>query len=311
MMIAGGLKSWLPFTGRYKMSSRPVDARYGYGVWLRHVQRLAAAGVSGPFASVAELGPGRSATIGACAIASGCRSYTGLDVLHHLRTEYIRTAFHEVGALFDQSAPIPEGGAYARVLPPMTSPKFPVSELKMFGMASSTGLDYSALESDFLSLENGGEGGRSVRWICPWNSESLNEGSVDLVISQAVLQEIPVNSSPDSLLGVLAATEKLLRSGGIASHQVDLGFYGEGPWNIHWTWSELEWKLVRGRRDNFVNREPLSTYVAFAKQVGFEIIEITPITARGVPQEKLALRYRGLEEADRTARAAHIILRKP
>jgi hypothetical protein len=309
-MIAGGVKSLFPFFGSYSMAARPVDVRYGYGVWLRHISGLAAAGVRGPFRRVAELGPGNSATIGACALHSGASAYIGLDVLPHLAVENLRTTFDETAALFSSSTPIPAGGEYSTVYPEVPSVAFPELALATFRGEGTVPVDPTLLQSNLAVLENGGRGGEVIQWICPWNAESLPAGSIDLVFSQAVLQEIPVNAPEADLASVFKATARFLRAGGIASHQIDLGFYGDGPWNIHWTWSELEWRLVRGRRENFVNREPVSTYLTLARNAGFEIVSANIVHDPGVSVHKLAPRYRALEDAERTARAAHLILRK-
>jgi hypothetical protein len=292
------------------MADQPVDVAYGYGVWLRHLAGLQKAGISGPFDRVAELGPGNSVAVGICALLSGATSYVGLDVLPHLSFSRATYVLDELLELFSRSASIPSGESYAGVYPPVVDYTFPEAAIEAFRGNRRDSMDESALRSAVLKLETGDSSSQMIRSICPWDQHSLPKGSVDLVLSQAVLQEIPPKSPENPLLAAFCATANFLRTGGIASHQIDLGFYGRGPWNIHWTWSDLEWRLIRGRRDNYVNREPLGTYLALAKQAGFEIVRVEVVNDPGVPISSLSPRFRGLPESERTARAAHLILRK-
>jgi hypothetical protein len=99
-----------------------------------------------------------------------------------------------------------------------------------------------------------------------------------------------------------------LKPGGIISHQVDLGMYGAEPWDRHWTYSDATWALIRGRRPNYINRQPLSAYEGLCLEFGFDIARLEVVEQDiATPTSKLAVGFRTLSQRDRTARAVHIV----
>jgi hypothetical protein len=311
-LLLGGLKSRLPARSSYSMQSAPVDARYGYALWLRHVLALAEHGVVGPFNTVVELGPGNSVATGVCAILSGARVYTGIDVLNHLARDQAARVYDETLSRFRNGAPIPGSDAYPNLCPRPSSLAYPAAALASFASRSEQGpYSVEALQRDIALIGAGGAAGEHLRYVFPWSPDSVAAGTADLIFSQAVLEEIPHTTSGSPLRAAFMTMMDWLRPGGIASHQIDLGMYGHTPWNIHWTWSDLTWALIRGHRDNFVNREPLSTYTALAESVGFEVVHVGITMADGVPDADLSARFRRLGREDKTASGAHLLLRRP
>ena len=76
-------------------------------------------------------------------------------------------------------------------------------------------------------------------------SESILElvGTVEMVFSQAVLEHV------DDLEQIYASIASALAPGGFASHAIDFKSHSFArDWNGHWTFSDREWALVRGRR---------------------------------------------------------------
>jgi len=310
--MLGGLKSLLPARSKYSMRSSVVDARYGYALWLRHVLALSEEDISGPFASVVELGPGNSVATGVCVVLSGADSYTGIDVLDHLARDQAERVFEETVQLFQEKAPIPGNDSYPNLCPRPNSLSFPASALHAFAPHDEARTSHAdTLRDDIARIVKGESAGKHLRYVSSWSPSSVPAGSVDLIFSQAVLEEIPHQSGDSSLRAAFATMKDWLRPGGVASHQIDLGMYGHTPWNIHWTWTDLTWKLVRGRRDNFVNREPLSTYLSLAESVGLEIVAVGITESKGVLDSALRSRFRRLSAMDRTASGAHLLLRRP
>ncbi len=311
-LLLGGLKSFLPRRGSYTLSSGCADARYGYAIWLRQLVTLAKHGVRGPFPVVVELGPGETVATGVSAVLSGTNRYIGLDVLPHLRTAFGPAVLDEVTGLFRSRAPVPNDDGYAAVRPPLDSYEFPHTALGPAGIAaSSDDRRVAALRRDLAALAQGRDGGHMFRYAVPWRVEHVPAASADLVFSQAVLQEIPHGSDRSMLRDTMAAIARWLRPGGVSSHQVDLAIYGTQPWNAHWTWSDVTWALVRGRRENFVNREPLSAYVTVARECGLSLVALETEEVTGAPDTALKPRFRSLPERDRRTRSAFIVLRKP
>ena len=309
-LMLDGVKSYFPRRRSYSMSSHTVDVRYGYSVWLRHLVSLARCGLTGPFPTVAELGPGNSVATGICAVLTGAHRYIGLDVLRHLALSRGESALEELEGMFRRHAPIPDDTVYPELRPQLDNYAFPDSLGQTVSVPTIEEPRIEALKRDLRSLATGGSGGSVLRYIVPWNSKSLPDGSVDLVVSQAVLQEIPHGARDSALRETVAATRQWLRPGGIASHQIDLGLYGMTPWNVHWSWSDLVWKIVRGRRENFVNREPVSSYASVFRECGFSIVAIQAEEREGVDDSVLMPRFRSLPATERRTRTALIVVKK-
>ena len=311
-LLLGGIKSFLPARSTYSMRSSTVDARYGYALWLRHVLAIYEQGVTGPFNSVVELGPGNSVATAVCAVLSGARSYTGIDVLDHLARDQAKRVFEEIYQLLQDQSPIPGNDAFPNLCPRPSSLSFPLNAMHAFAPDGKAGVHHvRTLSEDIDGIAGGNAVGKHLRFVYPWSPSSVPSGSADLIFSQAVLEEIPHRTVDSPLRGAFVTMMDWLRPGGLASHQIDLGMYGHAPWNIHWTWSDLKWKLIRGRRDNFVNREPLSTYLSLAESVGLEVVSVRVTESKGVPDSALRSRFRRLSEVDRTASGAHLLLRRP
>jgi hypothetical protein len=304
-LLYGGLKSYLPRSA-YSMAAHPVDARYGYAVWMRHLTMLHQHGIAGPFASVVELGPGNSIATGVAALLSGAQRYTGLDVLEHMAHKTNPEVLDEVVGLFHRRAPIPGPEAYPALNPALESYAFPAAALdaNLFDVPARVAAIRAAL------LDPDSDTQQKLRHIVPWDADSLAPGSADLIFTQAVLQEIPHEPVSDALRKTICTMAGWLAPGGIMSHQIDFGIYGLEPWNIHWKWSDLEWKLIRGRRDNFVNREPLSTYINLLRECGMTIVAAQPTLEKGIADALLSRRYRALPEAERRTRSVLVIARK-
>ena len=311
-LILGGIKSMLPYRRPYTMLAHAVNARYGYAVWMRHMSVLADAGVRGPFDLVVEMGPGNSIATGVCAVMSGARHYVGVDVLDHLARDQAERIVREIVALFDAGEPIPAGSEFPNLYPALSTWEFPAAALAAFrGADHGPATAGAALSRDAAAIAAGGREGDLLRYVYPWTENAIAAGSADLIFSQAVLEEIPHSPRSSDLARTLETVFRWLRPGGVTCHQIDLGMYGMSPWNIHWTWGPLTWTLIRGKRDNFVNREPLSTYLTLAREVGFEILRTSVAQEPGAPDDALHPDFRRLPATDRQARAAHLVLRRP
>jgi len=152
------------------------------------------------------------------------------------------------------------------------------------------------------------DGTSRIGYACPWTAESVRRGSADLVFSQAALQEIDNPGANGALRRTFAAMAQWLKPGGIISHQVDLGMYGAEPWDRHWTYSDATWAVIRGRRPNYINRQPLSAYEGLCREFGFDIARLDVVEQDiATPTSELAVGFRTLSQRDRTARAVHIV----
>src|SRR5262249_54053254 len=147
-----------------------------------------------------------------------------------------------------------------------------------------------------------------VNYQAPWSSPNdIALGSLDLIFSQAVLEHV------DKLDETYQAMFAWLKRGGYASHVIDFSAHHLSPfWNGHWAYSDLQWRLVRGRREFLLNREPLSTHVACAEKVGFQMLAVDSLCGdNGLDSKGLSERFQKLEPEDARTRGACLILRKP
>jgi SAM-dependent methyltransferase len=162
-------------------------------------------------------------------------------------------------------------------------------------------------------LRAGVNSGEYVNYRAPWNSRrEITSASLDLVFSQAVLEHI------DALGETYQAMSTWLKPGGYASHIIDFRAHYLSPfWNGHWAYSEREWRLVRGRREFLLNREPLSTHLAYAEKAGFEVLLSTrdyenarDYDRRGLHVSALAKRFQMVDPEDLRTLGAVLVLRK-
>jgi len=277
------------------------SARYCYSVWLRHLTLLTSHGFSIHRATVGELGPGDSIGIGLAALLSGARSYVGLDIVPFSAKANLRAIFEELVELYARREAIPDHDEFPRVRPRLTSYAFPQDLVSCSDFAARA-------DAIRCQLSEGLGASPLITYRAPWNSPSIiASGSLDLIFSQAVLEHV------DDLDDTYAATALWLKPGGYASHVIDFAAHNLSPyWNGHRAYTDWQWRLVRGRREFLLNREPVSTHLRLAKKAHFEVREIKHDYGQsGLPTTQLSSRYRVLDPEDLRTRGCTLILRKP
>jgi hypothetical protein len=314
-LLAGGLKSFLPVPKRYTGTGGSISARYCYAVWLRHLVAIADSVPGFRPRVVAELGPGDSVGLGLAALLSGVERYVALDVLAHVDLGVNLQVLDELVTLFRERARVPDIEEFPELHPHLEDHAFPANGLARLGL--TPGSDEArvqrvrdALRASIGPSRGEDDGGDSaeVRYICPWATAALTPGSVDLVVSQAVLQDMDHWTSSSILRSAFEAMARWLRPGGVMSHQVNLAFPDCERWNQHWAYGDSAWTVIRGRRPYFVNRVPASEYARLCDEHGFDLVSARRVVDRaGVDRARLARRFRGLSEEDLTTRALHFV----
>ena len=145
--------------------------------------------------------------------------------------------------------------------------------------------------------------GLTIRYEPAWTEvPPAADGTVQMICSQAVMEHV------DALDSAYGAMRRWLVPGGLMSHQIDFTSHGTARlWNGHWTFSDLEWRLVRGRRPWFLNRQPLSTHVQLMRQHGFEVTEVLRRFAPSeFGRERLSRRFGHLAEEDLESAGAFV-----
>jgi hypothetical protein len=193
--------------------------------------------------------------------------------------------------LFARREPITAESEFPSVGPTLDSYGFPHEVLSEERLRGS--LDPAQLEVVRALVADGATGsadGLTIRYEPAWTDPFVAaEGSVQMVCSQAVLEHV------DDLETAYRALRRWLVPGGLMSHHIDFTSHGTARvGNGHWTFSDLEWRLIRGRRRSwFINRPPIATHLHLLRANGFRMTEIQRGTA--APEfgpERLARRFR-------------------
>lgn len=294
---------WLLFHGIKSMFVTPpigtggtVSAQYCYSVYLRHLVMAAQHGLATDPRVVVELGPGDSLGIGLMALLTGAEQYYALDAVRHASTENNLIIFDELAKLLTDRTPIPSGGEYAEILPELGDYAFPMHILSETRLTQTLATDRlsrlrRALAGDLTT--------GPIRYIAPMGRmHEIPAESVDLILSQAVMEHA------DQLEETYMECFRCLKPGGYMSHQIDLRCHDTAPeWNGHWKYSNLIWRLMRGNRPWFINRQPCSTHIDLVKQSGFSLCaQVTQPGNDGISRKQLAKKFKKLSESDlRTA----------
>jgi hypothetical protein len=306
-LLLGGLKSYLP-TSPTRIGHGPQEAaRYSYSVWMRHLTLSRQfTGMPAP-RSVVELGPGPTLGAGLAALLSGADRYVALDTVRHADTANLPELFDELRTLFADRTDIPGPSDFPRLHPRLDSYSFPEQALAADRLERAHEQDrLEAISRDIAGLACSDSTER-IRYICPRRDSVVPPGSADFVFSQAVLQEIDHGPSADTLAATFRSMARWLARGGVISHQIDLSAYGLRPWNAHWTIGDTNWKLARGRRRHWVNRVPLSGYLALCDAHGFDIAGLVPAPATtSVRRTELSRRFTQISDQDLTTCSVYL-----
>ena len=290
---------WLLLRGIKSMFITPpvgtggtVSTQYCYSVYLRHLVMAAQHGLATDPRAVVELGPGDSLGIGLMALLTGAEQYYALDAVRHASTETNLVIFDELAKLLTDRTPIPSGGEYAEILPELGDYSFPTQIL------SETRLTQTLTPDRLSRLRHALAGDLTtgpIRYIAPMGRmHEIPVDSVDLILSQAVMEHV------DQLEETYAECFRCLKPGGYMSHQIDLRCHDTAPeWNGHWKYSNLTWRLMRGNRPWFINRQPYSMHIELVKQCGFSLrAQITQPGNYGISRKQLAKGFKELSESD-------------
>lgn len=263
-----GIATFVPGINQYRVKGTggTDSARYCYSVWLRHLVMAKNNGLNPNPKVVAELGPGDSIGIGLAALICGGDKYFAFDVIEHANAERNIIIFDELVVLFKNRTPIPGDSEFPEVKPHLDNYDFPADILDESRLQNS--LEKSRIKKIRDSICNIQRKDSLIQFIVPWHDKSVLEAeSVDMIYSQAVLEHV------DDLRGTYQAMHTWLKTSGYVSQQIDFRCHGTADeWNGHWAYSDLMWKLIRGKQLYLINREPHSTHITILIEEGFEVV---------------------------------------
>ncbi|MEO8017481.1 MAG: hypothetical protein ABI769_06690 [Pseudomonadota bacterium] len=283
-----------------------IEARYCYSVWLRHLTRAAENGLDTNPRAVAELGPGDSIGIGIAAVLTGVENYFAFDVVAHANTERNLAIFDGLVELFRAEVDIPDEEEYPRVGPTLDDYRFPGDVLTPARLRAA--LKPARLARIRQSIQHTDSRDSMIQYRAPWSTAAaVEKETLDLVFSQATLEHV------DGLPDVYRAMFAWLKPGAYMSHQIDFKCHNSATeWNGHWTYSDLMWKLVRGKDVWLINRLPYSAHVEMMEKTGFRIVgEQLVRRASGVKRHQLASQFRRIPDNDLTITDAFVQAIKP
>ncbi|OPY87994.1 MAG: hypothetical protein A4E73_03486 [Syntrophaceae bacterium PtaU1.Bin231] len=300
------LKGRKRMTGRSGSLTTDATTSYCYAVWMRHLLSWHKTGARFP-AAIAEIGPGNSLGVGLAALLCGVDRYHGLDTVAHMDDQKNEEIFAGLIELFRSRAPIPDHEEYPDLgaLPSYRFPEHILSAERMKGALDTRRLDQIRRNLRNLSRS---DGNGMIAYSAPWH-QGLTPGiigSCDWIFSQFVMEHV------DDLPGVYELCHRLLRPSGGMSHHIDFrSHWTSYEWNGYWTYGDLTWKLIRGKRNYFINRAPLSEHIACMKTAGFGQLEVQRTEGETcLTQKELASRFRSLTKDDLQTMFAIIIARK-
>ena len=276
------------------------SARYCYSVWLRHLVLLYQNGMKMHPKIVAELGPGDSIGIGLAALITGAEKYYAFDVIKHTDLKDNIIILDELIDLFNNRASIPREDEFPELKPSLDSYSFPEHLFNDFYLDKTK---IKKIKSDLMM-----GGGDTIKYIVPWNGvEKIEENSVDLVFSQAVMEHVI------DLENAYRIMFKWLKNEGYISHQIDYKAHETHKvWNGHWKYNDLVWKIIMHGRSYPINRAPHSEHIKLIKKTGFKVKKIIEVKRYdGYEKNKLPLKYTtNLLNEDLIIESAHIIAKK-
>jgi len=284
------------------------SARYCYSVWLRHLILAHQNGLCIQPRVVAELGPGDSLGTGLAALLSGAEKYYALDVVEYADSAANLDIFEELISLFNERTPIPDEQEFPAVRPLLQSYEFPHNILRKTHLEWALAperirlIRQALVEPDTHTANPIG-----IRYFVPWDDAGvIRKGSVDMIFSQAVLEHV------EDLCSTYGTLYRWLNRGGFMSHQIDMSSHDRATrWNGHWAYSDLTWKLIKGRRPYLINRQPYSMHRLLLSKSGFEIaFEQKTSDISGIMRKQLASAFRDISEDDLTTRTVHVLARK-
>ena len=255
---------------------------------------------------VAELGPGDSIGIGLAALLTGVEKYYALDLVRYFDLTSSLAVLDELVSLFKGKESIPDDSEFPSLNPKLESYAFP-DDLLSDELLMHT-LSPRRIANIQRSMARADETNSRIVYHAPWTDAAvIQERSVDMIYSQAVLEHV------DDLFGAYESMQRWLKPGGVMSHQVDFRCHRKADtWNGHWTYSDLAWRVVVGRRPYLLNRQPHSEHVRLLRRAGFEIVVDKSVTSPSTLRPtQLARKFRDMSEKDLTTSGAFIVAVAP
>jgi Methyltransferase domain len=294
--VLKGIATLIPGVKNFvvKRTGGTDSARYCYAVWLRCLLMAYENGLSVQPKIVAEIGPGDSLGIGLAALISGTEKYYAFDIFKYANYERNIVVFDELVKLFEKKENIPSEIEFPNLKPYLKSYDFPDHILNEYRLTEC--LEQERIEKirrNLKTIDDDKE--TNIQYFVPWyNTEIIEEMSVDMVFSQAALEHV------DDLEDAYKKQYCWLKPNGFVSHQIDFKSHGiTKEWNGHWKYDNFTWKIIQGSRPYSLNRQPHSMHIELLKKNNFEILcDIKTENLEGICREHLATEFCSISNED-------------
>jgi len=297
--VLKGIASYFPgFPWKKRSSGGTINARYCYGVWLRHLVLLFKNGMREHPMALAEIGPGDSLGTGIAALLSGANEYYAFDSVKFSNISKNLDILEELVELFKKREAVPDNKEFPELKPNLDAYGFPshlLSEEKLEKLLDKSRI--GQIRDAILHCRDNSKKNTEIIivYVAPWtNPKVLNDESLDLVFSQAVMEHV------EDIELVYNNMYNWLKTGGYVSHEIDYRAHEtHNNWNGHWSYSNLPWKIIMHGRSYPINRYPHSKHAAAIREAGLKIIcESRDKNFSGIKREHLASSFKSMEEED-------------
>ncbi len=289
----------------YQNTGGTANAEYCLVVWAKHLDKLLRKGWKQEGSTVYELGPGDSLGVGIMAVLSGVSSYKAVDVLSYNVIANTQRVLQQFRELLQSGKPVPDN----KKVKPVFETTQEVIENLLAGMRRDEGIEekFEKIAEDLEHLFDPGYHPHYIRYV-PLNDYLSSEEpeSIDLIFSQSMLEYV------DDVPQAVRLMRRYLRSGGWISHEVDLGsMRTSAKWDGHWAYPDWLWKVMRGKRPFFINRNTAIDYRNLMDPKLWSDTEFHPFRKKPeTVKRKLAPRFRKLDEETLSTSSIYFIARK-
>jgi len=249
----------------YESKHSADNPRFCYSFWLRLLKYLQP--YKHNLSRVAEIGTGHTTGVGLMALLTGTEVFCAFEV-NKKKYNGIRNIqiFEAMVQLLKARTPIPDEKEFPQINIIIDDYSFP-SDILTDAILDFT-LNKYRLASLIRDLKLGNTSG-SFHYYNNWNKKKNTFKYFDFVYSRAVMEHVDY---PESIHKDIS---DLLKTDGLLLHDIEFHSHGiSNLWNGHYFYSPKVWRLIKGKRKNFLNRLTLNEHLEIIKYTNSEILDI-------------------------------------
>lgn len=271
-----------------------------YGIWLKHLTLLHAAGMTAMPKTVVEIGPGATIGVGIAALLCGAESYFGLDLISHVDLSSNLPLVDQIADMLARRAPVKNAvGGFPNYGGYLDDRGFPAAALTDEQLARTLAPERvgSIRIAVCATMDRPLVSGLRAAIIAPWEEPRSHQfllNKADLIISHSTMEHVSNIERAYTVFGQLVSV------GGWMSHQVDFRSHGFSKiWNGYRGISDDEWSIKTSGSPYSINREPASRHFDLARKNGFEIVTLlSRMESGGLQRSQLTSHFINISDYD-------------